>query len=80
MMTTELDKFLEKAERVYTSVIPGVMDSGELDDMRKCLSIIRELKAACESGRHVSLINYADIEEVVDSALARCEEIARGEE
>lgn len=40
------DSVLDRMENLYTSVIPGVMDSCELEDMRNLIRDVRALKKA----------------------------------
>lgn len=52
------DTQLDQMERVYTSVIPGVMDSQELEDVRKLIAEVRHYRAMLtEQNKQVVLMN-----------------------
>ncbi len=67
----QIKQFLDECHRTYTSVIPGVMDSRELADTRKLISLCRGLLNGFETDLNERSMREGD-------ALSRAAEIVRG--
>lgn len=87
----EIEKWLTGRNKLYTSVIPGVMDSSELEDMRKLLALVHVYREAIAGTQEfygppkmsesvmTMISRNRHIKSILDASNDKAEKIIKGE-